>query len=122
MAASFPLGDTKPLQPEWFRAVRLDTTFVVIQPVLVLSVVALDDRDLLVSQTGNPADDLIVGAPRLEVRNQVMNRNPAGGELEPSATINQSDLFLHRVPSARACGMRIHSNGLLALGKGPPMV
>jgi hypothetical protein len=39
-----------------------------------------------------------------------MNCNPAGGELDPSATINQSDLFLHRVPSARAFGTRIYSN------------
>ena len=47
MAASFPLGETKPLQPNLFRSVRLDTTFVVIQLVLVLPVVALDNRDLL---------------------------------------------------------------------------
>src|SRR5262245_17846729 len=102
MAASFLFRETKPLQPHLFCAVRLDTTFVLIKLVLVLPVVALDDLDLLVTQTGDPADDLVVGAPRLEVRNQVMNCNPAGGELEPSATINQSDLFLHRVPSARA--------------------
>jgi hypothetical protein len=47
MAASFPFGKTKPLQPNLFRAVRLDTAFVLIKLVLVLPVVALDDRDLL---------------------------------------------------------------------------
>jgi hypothetical protein len=102
VAASFPLGETKPLQPNLFRAVSSDTAFVLIQFVLVLPVVALDDRDLLVGQTREPASDLIVGAPVLEVRNEVVDSNPAGGELEPSATIAQSDLLLHRV-SLRAC-------------------
>src|SRR5262245_18207954 len=109
MAASFPFGEAKPLQPNLLRAVRLDTAFVLIQLVLVLPVVALVDRDLMVSQTGNPADDLVVGAPRLAVRNEVMDGNPAGGELDPSATIDQRDLFLHGVPSARAFATRIHS-------------
>ena len=95
MAASFRVGETKPLQSNLFRAVRPDATFVLIKFVLVQPVVALDDLDLLVSQTRNPADDLILGAPVLVVRNQVVNRNPAGGELHPSATIDQSDLFLH---------------------------
>src|SRR5437870_3636388 len=98
MAASFRLGETKPLQPNLFRAVRLDTAFVLIKFVLVLPVVALDDPDLLVSQTRDPADDLVVGTPFLEVRNQVMNRDSAGGELEPSTTIDESDLFLHTGP------------------------
>jgi hypothetical protein len=110
MAASVPLGEANPLQPDLFRAVRLDATFVLIQLVLVLPIVALDDRDLFVSQTGDPADDLVVGAPRLEVRNQVMNGDPAGRELDPSATINQSDLFLHKVPSARASDASVYSN------------
>jgi hypothetical protein len=97
MAASFPLGEPKPLQPNLCRAVRLDTAFILIQLVLVLPVIALDDRDLLVSQTGNPADDPVVRAPVLKVWNQVVNRNPAGGELEPSAPIDQNDLVLHTV-------------------------
>jgi hypothetical protein len=75
-----------------------DTVLVVVQLVLMLPVVALDDPDLLVSQTGEPADDLLVGATFLEVGNQVVNRDPAGGELEPSATIDQCDVFVHPVP------------------------
>jgi hypothetical protein len=47
MAVSFRLGVTEPLQPNLFRSVRLDTTLVFIKVVLVLPVVALDDRDLL---------------------------------------------------------------------------
>src|SRR5947209_3848597 len=109
MAASFRLGEPKPLQPNLFRAVRLDTAFVLIKFALVLPVVALNDPDLLVSQTWDPADDLVVGTPFLEVRNQVMNRDPAGGELEPSATIDESDLFLHTAPSSRASSTRTHS-------------
>src|SRR5262245_23659402 len=105
MAASVPFGEAMPLQPDLFPSVRLDATFVLIQLVLVLPVVTLDDRDLLVSQTGDPADDLVEGAPRLQIRNQVMNGDPAGGELEPSATIDQSDLFLHG-SSLRACVRR----------------
>ena len=55
MTASFRLGETKPLQPNLFRAVRLDMAFVPIKFVLVLPVLALDDPDLLVSQTRDPA-------------------------------------------------------------------
>ncbi len=102
MAASFPLGEPKPLQPNLFRAVGPDTPFILIKLVLVLPVVALDDPDLLVSQTGDPADNLVVGAPVLKVRNQVVNRDPACGELEPSSTIDKSDYFLHTLP-LRAC-------------------
>jgi hypothetical protein len=75
-----------------------DAALVLVKFVLVLPVVVLDDPDLLVSQTGEPAHDLLVGATLLEVRNQVVNRDPAGRELEPSATINKCDLFLHPVP------------------------
>src|SRR5208282_3479480 len=49
VAASFPLGETKPLQPNPFRAVRPETAFVLIKFVLVLPVIALDDPDLLVT-------------------------------------------------------------------------
>src|SRR5262249_19838636 len=119
---SFRLWETEPLRPNLLRAVSSDAALIVVELVLVLPVVALDDPDLLVTQTRDPANDLIFGAPVLEVRNQVVNRNPAGGELNPSATINQSDLFLHRVSSARAFGTRFHSIGFLASGEGPPMV
>jgi hypothetical protein len=68
--------------------VRLDTALVLIKFVLVLPVVARDDADFIATQTRDPADDLIVGAPVLEVWNQVVNRNPAAGELEPSATVD----------------------------------
>jgi hypothetical protein len=47
MAASFRLGETKPLQPKLFRSARLYTAFVVIELFLVLPVVALYDRDIL---------------------------------------------------------------------------
>jgi hypothetical protein len=100
--ASFRLWETKPLRPNLLRAVSLDAALILVELILVLPVVALDDPNLLVSQTRDPADDLVVGAPVLEVRNQVVNRNAAGGELEPSATIDESDLFLHTV-SLRAC-------------------
>jgi len=65
MAASFPLWETKPLRPNLFRVVGPDTAVVLVKLVLVLKVVALADPDLLVSQTGDPADDLVVGAPLL---------------------------------------------------------
>jgi hypothetical protein len=91
-----------PLRPNLFRAKGLDAALVLVKLVLVLPVVPLDDRDLLVSQTGEPAEDLVVGAPGLEVRNQVVNRDPAGGELEASATIDKRDLLLHDI-SLRAC-------------------
>ncbi len=68
MTASFPLREPKPLQPDLFRAVDPDTPFVLIKLVLVLPVVALGDPDLLVSQTGDPADNLVVGASVLKVR------------------------------------------------------
>jgi hypothetical protein len=35
-------------------------TFVVVKLVLVLQVVALDDRDLVIAQSGKPAYDLVV--------------------------------------------------------------
>jgi len=108
MAASLPLWETKPLQPNLFRAVGSDAALVLVKLVLVLPVVALNDPDFLVSQTGEPADHLIVGAPVLEVRNQVVDRNPAGGELEPSATIDKSDLIFHTIP-LRACNEHDHS-------------
>jgi hypothetical protein len=98
LAASFPFWEPKPLRPNLFRAVGSDTAFVLVKLVLVFPVIALDDLDLLVSQTGEPADDLVVGAPLLEIRNQIVDRNPAGGELEPSATIDKCDLFLHAIP------------------------
>jgi hypothetical protein len=101
MAASFPLWETEPLQPNLFRAVGPDTAFVLVKLVCVLPVLALDDPDLLVSQNGEPADDLVVGAPVLEVPNKVVNRDPTGGELEPSATIDKSDLFLQTIPPPR---------------------
>src|SRR5208337_3020871 len=108
MAASFPLWETKPLQPNLFGAICSDAALVLVKLVLVLPVVSLDDLDLLVGQTGEPADDLVVGAPVLEVRNQVVNRDPVGGELEPSATIDKCDLFLHTIP-LRACIQHAHS-------------
>src|SRR5208337_2066141 len=102
MAVAFRLGETKPLRPNLLRAVSSDTALILVELVPVLPVVALDDRDLLVGQTRKPADDLIVGAPVLEVRHQGVDCNPAVRELEPSPTIDQSELFLHSV-SARAC-------------------
>jgi hypothetical protein len=116
------IGETKPLEPILFRAERLEEAFVLVKLVLELPVVALDDGDLFVSQTGNPSDDLVVGAPALEVRNQVVNCNPAGGELEASATIDESDLLLHRVPSARALGTSIYANRSLPSRNEPPTV
>jgi len=78
----------KPLRANLLRAVGPDATLVLVEFILVLAVVTLDDRDLLVSQTGEPVDDLVVGAPVLEVRDQVVDGDPAGRELEPSATID----------------------------------
>ncbi len=98
MAASFPPRDTKTLQADLFRAVGPDAALVIVEFVLVLPVVAFDDRDRLVSQTWEPADDLIVRAAVLKVRDQVMNRNPAGGELKPPATIDKSNLFHNKKP------------------------
>jgi hypothetical protein len=97
MVVSFPLGETNPLGLNPLRAVSLDTALILVELVPVLLVVLLDDRDFLVGQTRKPADDLIVGAPVLEIGNQVVHCNPTGRELEPSATIDQSDLFLHSV-------------------------
>ena len=97
MAASFRLWETKPLRPNLLRTVSSDAALILVELILVLPAVALDDPNLLVSQTRDPADDLVVGEPVLEVRNQVVNRNPADGELEPSATIDQSNLVLYAV-------------------------
>ena len=98
--------EAKPRLAKDFRraieAVSSDAALILVELILVLPIVALHDPNLLVSQTRDPADDLVVGAPVLEVRNQVVNRNPAGGELEPSATIDESDLFLHMVSLPRA--------------------
>jgi hypothetical protein len=102
LPASFPLWEPEALQPNPFRAIGLDAALVRVKLVLVLPVVALDDPHLLASQTGDPADDLVVGAAVLEVRNQVVNRNPAVGKLEASATIDKHDLFLHTI-SVHAC-------------------
>jgi hypothetical protein len=97
MAGSFRLWETKSLHPNLFRAIGLDTMFVLVKLVLVLPVVARQDRDLLVRQTGDPADDFVVGGPVLEIRNQVVNRNPAAGQLKPTSTINKTDVFLHTI-------------------------
>ncbi len=105
MAASFPLRETKPLQTDLFRAVGQNAALVIVEFILVLPVVAFDDRDLLVSQTWEPADDLIVRAFVLKVRDQVMNRNPAGGELKPSATIDKSNVF-HKKKPLHECSQR----------------
>jgi len=97
MVASVPLGEAKPLQPNLFRAIGADAAFVLVKLVLVLLVIALDDRDLVVGQSGEPADDLVVGAPFLDVRHQVVHGDPAGGELKSSATIGERDLFLDAI-------------------------
>ena len=89
------------MQSNLFQAVGSDAALVVIELVLVLVVVALDDLDLIATETGEPADDLIVRAPFLEVRNQVVDRDPAGGKLKPSATINKTDFLLHSNPPVR---------------------
>jgi len=109
MTASFSLRETKPLQTDLFRAVGQDAALVIVEFVLVLPVVAFDDRDLLVSQTWEPAEDLIVRASVLKVRDQVMNRDPAGGELKPSATIDKSNLFHNKSPSTNAVSALVHS-------------
>jgi hypothetical protein len=98
VVALFPLGDPKALQPDLLRSVRLDAALVLIKLALVLLIVALDDRDLFVSQARNPADDLVVGAPALKIRDQIMNRDPVPRKLKSSATIEQSDLVLHTIP------------------------
>jgi hypothetical protein len=100
--ASFRFWETKPLRPNLLRTVSLDAALILIELILVLPVEALDDPNLLVGQTRDPTDDLVVGAPSLKVRNLVVNRNPAGGELDPSAMIDESDLFL-RTLCLRAC-------------------
>jgi hypothetical protein len=101
VAVSSQRGESNPLQQNLFRAVGLDTALILVELVVVLAVVVLDDRDLVVSQTWKPADDLIVGAPVQEVRDQVVDGNPARRELDPSATIHGSNLFLHTI-SVRA--------------------
>jgi hypothetical protein len=78
MAASFLLGESKPLRLNLPRAVRFDKALILVELVPVLPVVALDERYLLVGQTWKPADDLIIRAPVLEVWNQVVDCNPAG--------------------------------------------
>jgi hypothetical protein len=60
IAASLPLGETKPLQSSLFGAMGSNATFVVVKLVLVIQVVALDDRDLFMGQTGEPTDDIVV--------------------------------------------------------------
>ena len=91
MAASFPLRKTKLLQSNLFRARGLHAPLVLVKLVLVLPVEALDDLDLLVSQILRIEwVTACLGAAVLEVRNQVVNRDPAVGELEPSAPIDNS--------------------------------
>jgi hypothetical protein len=78
MAASFPLGESKPLRPDLPRAVSTDPALILVEVVPVLSVIALHNRDLLVGQTRQPADDLMVGAPVLEIWDQVVDCNATG--------------------------------------------
>jgi len=52
MSASFPLRETKSLRLNLFRAIGSDAALVLVKLFLVLPVVAFDDPDLLVSQTG----------------------------------------------------------------------
>jgi hypothetical protein len=60
MAASFPLWETKLLQSNLFRAISFYGALVLVKLVPVLPVVALDDRDLVVSQTGEPSDYIVI--------------------------------------------------------------
>jgi hypothetical protein len=60
MATSFALGETKPLQSNLFGTMGSDPAFVRIKLVLVLQVVALDNHDLVVGQSGEPAYDFDV--------------------------------------------------------------
>jgi hypothetical protein len=64
----------------------LHAALILIELGFVLPVIAPVDPDLLTSQAGDAAEDLVVGASFLKVGNQVLDRDPAGGELEPSAT------------------------------------
>jgi hypothetical protein len=56
---------------------RPDTPLVLVKLFLVVPIVPLDGLDFRKIQTGEPADNLIVRAPRLKVRNQVVNGDPA---------------------------------------------
>jgi len=95
LASSLPRWKPKPLCPNLFGAMGSDAAFVLVKLGLMLAIVAVDDPDLLVGQAREPADDLVVGAAFLEVGDEIVDRDPAGGELEPATTIDQCDVFLH---------------------------
>jgi hypothetical protein len=65
-----------------------NTPLVFVELILVFKVVTLDHGDLFVTQTRQPADDLIVRAPVLKIWYQVVDRDPAGRELKPPTTID----------------------------------
>jgi hypothetical protein len=81
MAGCLSFWNTKPLQPNLLSSMSSVASLVVIKLVLVFLIAALDDLNLIVRQTREPANDLVVGATVLKLRNQVRNGNPAGREL-----------------------------------------
>src|SRR5437588_4458111 len=70
---------------------------------LVLPVVPLDDPNLLVTEGRNPADDLVVGSPSLEVVDEVQDGNTASRKLRAAAAINDLDWHVHGL-SLPHCG------------------
>jgi hypothetical protein len=89
----FRLGKTKSLLPNALLGPIADTAVLLIQLTLVFSIIALDDGYLLRREDGNPAHDLLEGFPALKVGDEILHGNAAGGELEPTAAIDNRNGF-----------------------------
>jgi hypothetical protein len=109
--------ETSLLQLNLLRAMGLDSALVFVELILMLPVVLLDDPDLLLGQTWDPSDDFIGRVILLEVWYQIVNCNPAGRELQASATVHKSDLVLHTTSSSSLRSRhdnRVYSNRTVA--------
>src|SRR5205085_9570782 len=82
------LGKPQSLQPNLFLAVLPRLSILFVELFLVLPVILFDERDLLTGEGWNPADDLVVSSPFLEIGNEVQHGDPAGGKLRSPAIVN----------------------------------
>src|SRR5213592_1947121 len=63
----------------------------------ILANVLLHSLDFLNAQYRHDLHNLVVGAVSFEVRDEVLDGNPAGGELRPPAAIDNLDVRVHDV-------------------------
>src|SRR5882672_1193449 len=77
----------------------LDAAFFLHDFLIMLLDVALHDPDIFHRQDRHDRHDLLVRALLLEVGNQVLHSDAAGGELRPPAAIDDLDIRLHGTSS-----------------------